>query len=108
MHDVSSVHTCCLVLIPINSLQAGCLVVGGVRRPLFEGINGIGRRSRDEEHNCDQVDDWQEELGGPVLMLAGRGISRKHAIICESNTMKHAERLLRSHNLLSSARFYTA
>lgn len=79
--------------------------MGGVDRPLYVGTNAIGRQSGDDIQNQHLVEDLREEYCGSVLQLAGRGVSSKHAVICESDTMRRVGRLLLFHRLLSSAQF---
>ena len=78
----------CLTTLHAILLQAGSLAVGGDSHPLYKGINIIGRRSHDENHQHDRVVDWRVDHGGGVpvsaLLLRFAAISSKHAIICES------------------------
>ena len=68
-------------------MQAGWLSVDGSVRPLYRGVNIIGRESEIQDRNHDRILQWQADHGGggpvSVLLLRYASISSKHAIICE-------------------------
>jgi hypothetical protein len=82
LHDLdasSSTLTFCM--------QAGWLSVDGSVRPLYRGVNIIGRESEISDRNRERILQWQADHGGggpvSVLLLRYASISSKHAIVCE-------------------------
>ena len=75
--------------------------MGNNSHPLYKGINIIGRESDDDDRNRERLLDWRAKHGGgmPVsaILLRFGSISSKHAIICESETLRHDSFLLPGH-----------
>lgn len=103
LHRFSSDNTSCLTPSSANLLQAGSLTVGDTSHPLYKGINIIGRESDDADRNRDRLVEWRVKHGGGVpvsaLLLRFASISSKHAIICESETVRRDCCLLPGHLL---------